>query len=563
LRPLLIIFLFLFQQASAQEFKYLIHLKNKNNNGFSVSDPTAFLSEQSIQRRQKQNIPIDSTDLPITAAYTDSLSALPSLRILNKSRWFNQLLISITDTNVLQQVRAFSFVLSSEPVNNQWLEKIKDRVSVNRQKTDNRVSLSESPFNSSGIFSYYNYGSSYTQIHIHHGDFLHDLGFRGENMTIAILDNGFNNYLTNPAFDSVRNDHRILGTYDFVHLKQSVNEEELHGAYCFSILASNIPQTMIGTAPAARYWLFKTEDDLSETPVEEQNWVTAAEFADSVGVDLISTSLGYAYFDDSLYDLDYAERDGHTALISRAANLAVAKGIIVTAAAGNSGSELDEKKFVICPADGDSVFAVGSVDSKGLIGSFSSWGPNASGQAKPDGVSVGVGTSLIANDGILHTGNGTSFANPNLAGLITCLWQAFPEFSAHDILAAVRQSSDKYRNPDNRYGFGLPDFEKAYHNLLIKRLAGTNPLTAADWIRVFPVPFDQMIHISLLPDVSGNASIQLLDISGKIIQTVSIPITADEVQFFEFNVKQPLARGAYIIHYEDQKQSKTIKILKN
>ncbi len=198
-------------------------------------------------------------------------------------------------------------------------------------------------------------------------------------------------------------------------------KKKLMDANCFSILAANLPGILIGSAPAANYWLFKTEDDLSETPVEEQNWIAAAEFADSVGVDLISTSLGYAYFDDSVYNLVYAERNGHGSLVTRGANLAVAKGIVVTAAAGNSGLEPTEKKYVICPADGDLVFAVGAVDKKGLIGNFSSWGPNASGQQKPDGVSVGVDAFFIGTDGNLYSGNGTSFANPNLAGLITCL----------------------------------------------------------------------------------------------------------------------------------------------
>jgi hypothetical protein len=545
LRPFLLIFFFLFQQASAQEFKYLIHLKDKNNTGFNISDPSGFLSEKSILRRQKQHIAIDSTDLPVTTNYADSLSAIPTLRILNKSRWFNQLLISVTDTAVLQQVNSFSFVLASEPVNNRRMKKIKDRISVNDRKKNTIDAETRIADGTAGIHSLYDYGASFSQIHIHNGEFLHDKGFRGENMTIAILDNGFNNYLTNPAFDSARSQNRILGTYDFVNLKTTVNEEELHGAFCFSILASNIPNIMIGSAPSASYWLFKTEDDFSETPVEEQNWVAAAEFADSVGADLISTSLGYGYFDDSTYNINYPERDGHTALISRAANLAVAKGMIVSASAGNSGTDLTEKKYISCPADGDSVYAVGSIDYNGQIGIFSSWGPNASGHIKPDGVSVGVGTYLIGNDGVLHSGNGTSFANPNLAGLITCLWQAFPEFNSHDILSVVRESSDKYTNPDNRYGYGIPDFEKAYNNLLSKKLTALKPLTDDDWIRTFPVPFEKSINILVRPGATGTAGVRIFDLSGKLIDKVSIPVTAGQVQLIEFKFRQHLIKGVY------------------
>jgi hypothetical protein len=561
-RLIFILLFFLFQQVSAQEYKFLIRFKDKNKNGISLSDPASFLSAKSILRRQKQNIPVDSTDLPVSAIYADSILSIPSVRILNSSRWFNLVLISVPDSSVLQQVRSFSFVMSSEPVNNRRMKKITNRFSINQIKSFSGSTVSENKMFLSGKISAADYGAAFTQVHIHHGEYLHNLGFQGEGMTIAILDNGFSNYLNNPAFDSLRSDHRILGTYDFVHQKMTVNEEEAHGAYCFSIIASNIPGTMIGTAPSASYWLFKTEDDVSESPVEEQNWVAAAEFADSVGVDLITTSLGYGYFDDSAYDLTHPERNGHTALVSQAANMAVAKGIIVTASAGNSGFETSDRKYISCPADGDSVYAAGAVDYNGQIAGFSSWGSNGSGQVKPDGVSIGLGTSFIGTDGNPYSGNGTSFSNPNLAGLITCLWEAFPEFNAHDILAAVRESSDQYNLPDDRYGYGIPDFEKAYQSLLMKRNAGLKPLTASDWIHVFPVPFKDRIYLFILPAVSGTASIQLMDVSGKLIQTQTLYVTEGQMQLVEYIVGRPLANGAYFIRYVDQQRTKTLKLLK-
>ena len=563
MRVFLIILLFLFRQASAQDFKYLLHLKDKRNNGFSLSEPAAFLSEKAIQRRFKQHIKIDSTDLPITSTYVDSLLAIPTLRILNKSRWFNQLLISITDTAVLQNVQSLSFVLSSEPVNNQQSIKIPGPVSVNKEEAITSILRTNRLNSVAGVTSYYNYGFSFSQIHIHHGDYLHDLGYHGESMTIAILDNGFNNYLTNPAFDSLRLNHRILGSYDFVNQKISVNEEGVHGAFCFSILSSNLPEVFVGSAPASEYWLFKTEDDSSESPVEEQNWIAAAEFADSVGVDLISTSLGYAYFDDPKYDLNYLQRNGHNALISQAANLAVTKGMIVTAAAGNDGTQNSERKYLSCPADGDSVYAAGAVDISNQIGNFSSWGPNGSGQVKPDGVSLGVGTRFIGTDGNLNSGNGTSFATPNLAGLIICLWQAFPEFSAHDILMTVRQSSDKFASPDIHYGYGLPDFEKAYQTLLSKRMGITNTLAGNEWILAYPVPFHNTIHILIKPVVAGTATLQLMDISGKNIQTKTFPIEANLAQLVEFDINQALSKGTYFLWYIDSQRAKTLKLLKN
>jgi len=506
---------------------------------------------------------MDSTDLPVTKAYIDSLLSVPSLRLLNKSKWFNQLLIGISDTIALQQIREFSFVLSSEPVNYNISNKITKKISINRSELIVGISTPENRNNITGISSPYNYGSSYNQIHIHHGEFLHELGFQGEAMTVAILDDGFNNYLSNRAFETLRNEHRILGTYDFVNSKVSVNEEGLHGSNCFSIIGANIPNVMIGSAPAANYWLFKTEDDHSETPVEEQNWVAAAEFADSVGVDLITTSLGYGYFDDSTFNLGYADRNGHTALVSKAANLAVSKGMIVTASMGNSGNDVGEKIYVGCPADGDSVYAVGAIKSNGQIATFSSLGPNGSGQVKPDGVSIGSGTSLVGNDGNLYYGDGTSYSTPNVAGLIVCLWQAFPEFNSHDILLAVRQSSDQFKNPDERYGYGLPDFEKAYQSLLEKRVGVSFQLTTDDWIRISPVPFKRTIHIFFQPNSTGTANIQLLDIKGKLIQTFSTPISNGQPQLFEMNIITPLASGIYFIRYVDINRSKTIRVLKN
>jgi serine protease AprX len=559
LRRLLILTLFFAQRIQAQEHKYLIHFSDKNNNGFSLSNPHTFLSNKSIERRTKQNIEIDSTDLPVTASYIDSLSKLPTIRILNHSKWFNQVLISLTDTTQLLQISQFSFVRLYEPVNNSLRKKIQSRVSGIQAGVYQCTSEPAGTFGPDTL----KYGASQGQIYIHNGEYLHQQGFHGEGMTIAMLDDGFNNYLANPAFDSIRNENRILGTYDFVNLKVSVNEEDQHGANCFSIIAANIPGTLVGSAPAANYWLFKTEDITSETPVEEENWVAAAEFSDSAGVDLISTSLGYGYFDDSIYNLDYEKRNGHTSLVSRAANFAVAKGMIVTASAGNSGGTAGEQKYILCPADGDSVYAVGSTDITGTIANSSSWGPNSSGQIKPDGVSVGEGAYFVGSDGNVSSGSGTSYSNPNLAGLITCLWQAFPEFASYEILNAVRLSSNLYSNPNNRYGYGLPDFEKAFTILQDKKLAAYNHLLGNDWIRVFPVPFQQSFNLLIKPSVSGIANLQLLDVSGKTIMERSISISADQLQLTEFEISQSLATGIYFIRYVDQKESRTLKLVKN
>ena len=250
-----------------------------------------------------------------------------------------------------------------------------------------------------GVQQSLNYGNSFGQIHIHEGEFLHNKGYTGAGIEMAVMDAGFLSYKTNPAFDSVRSQGRILGTWDYVVNEESVNEDHDHGAACFSIIAANRPGFIVGSAPHAKFWLFRTEDAATEMPVEEQNWIAAAEFADSAGVQMFSTSLGYNDFDDPSLNYSYAQRDGNTSMITRAADLAAKKGILVMNSAGNYGNHPDDSKFVLVPADGDSVIAVGATDVNGNFASFSSRGPNGAGKRKPNIVSVGLGTVFAPPSG--------------------------------------------------------------------------------------------------------------------------------------------------------------------
>ncbi|MEO5999884.1 MAG: S8 family serine peptidase [Chitinophagaceae bacterium] len=456
--------------AEAQYSRYIIIFKNKKETPFTLANPSLYLSEKSISRRSRQNIPVDSTDLPITPAYIESIRSVKNVRILNKSNWLNQLCISTTDPNALATINSFSFIKATTPV----ALRVMSSSTYDPQKD---IELEEpfSRLNRTGSVSAnsLNYGNTFNQVHLHNGEYLHNLGFTGEGITIAILDAGFFGYKTNPAFDSVRLQNRVLGEWDFVAGEQSVNEDNTHGMYCFSIMAANRPGTMVGTSPKAKFYLFRTEDVSSEYPVEEQNWAAAAELADSLGVDMISSSLAYSDFDVPSFSYSYTQRNGNTAIVTRAADLAAQKGIIVMNSAGNSGASTSDLKFIGCPADGDSVVAVGAVDATGAIAAFSSIGPNGAGKRKPNIVSVGVATTLAGIDGNPESGNGTSFANPNIAGLIACFWQAFPEISNMNIIDAVQRSSHKYNNPDDRFGYGIPDFKKAFAILIKKSFNGT------------------------------------------------------------------------------------------
>lgn len=566
---LLIAALYFCSPATAQFSRYVIQLADKNGTPYSLATPAAYLSNRSIDRRSRQHIQIDSTDLPITPAYLNSIRSTPNVSVLNWSKWLNQVLIHTTDPAALSMLQSLPFVKQVSPVafsvtahhsdtaqfevNKTFVLRRKESV-TSEMKTNIVTGLTDNHFN---------YAASYPQIHIHKGEYLHNRGFHGEGIVIAVLDGGFAGYLSNPVFDSLRLNHQVLGTYDYVNQKQSVNEENEHGAYCLSIIAANAPGTMVGSAPGASFWLFKTEDVNSEYPVEEQNWIAAAEFADSAGADMISTSLGYAYFDDPSLDHSYQQRNGHTTMITRAANFAVAKGMIVTASAGNSGEATDESKYIDSPADADSVLTVGATNAAGIIAAFSSWGPNSAGYTKPNVVSVGQETVIAALNGNPLMGDGTSFSNPNMAGLVACLWQAFPEFSNHDIIDAVQRSADRYTHPDDRYGYGIPDFANAYHLLESKR----NFLHFIDnmgdqWISAFPVPFTDNFTVVFKPSVSGTATLRLIDISGKTIESKSVQVIANTFGYAQFVHSRSLARGVYFVRYDDNHQKETLKIIK-
>ena len=446
----------------AQFTRYIIRLKDKGSNPYSIGNPAQYLSPRSIQRRTRYGIPIDSTDLPVTPRYIDSIRLAGSVTILNVSKWLNQVAIQTTDAAALTKINTFPFVISTAPIGATMIRP------VNKKLDGPDYSRGSIPIIPQQLNDYYNYGQSYGQVHLHNGEFLHNRGFRGQGMLMAILDAGFYHYQTLPTFDSVRNNGQVLGTWDFVLGDTAVNDQHPHGMNCFSIIAANMPGVFIGGAPKASFYLFRTEDAATENPIEEQNWAAGIEKADSLGVDITSTSLGYNQFDNPIFNYTYANMNGHTTIIARAANLAARKGILCVVAAGNEGNS--SWHYIDTPGDADSVMTLGAVSTSGVVGSFSSYGPNSNGQVKPEVAAVGV-SATIANttNGQPTFGSGTSFATPNMAGLTTCLWQAFPEVRNMGIITALEAASDKSSNPDNRTGYGIPNLKKAFV-LLIRQL---------------------------------------------------------------------------------------------
>jgi hypothetical protein len=465
---LLSFFLLSINKANAQFTRYLVKLKDKGRNPYSLADPSAYLTQRAIERRTRYNIPIDSTDLPVTRDYLSQIAAIPNVTVINISKWLNYVAIQTTDSNAINAINALPFVTNVSGIAARLMPGRK--IPVNKFNNETATTASPSSLKENGIpGDYYNYGTAaYNEISLHHGNFLHNIGMHGEGMQLAMLDAGYINYTTYFAFDSVNANNQVLGTWNFVARNSNVVQSSAHGMACFSDIAANMPGQFVGNAPKTQFYLYVTEDVTSEYPIEELNWVCGAEKADSLGVDIISSSLGYSTFDNSSLDHTYADMNGKTTIAARGATIASRKGMLVFVAAGNEGTSAWH--YIMTPADADSIITVGAVNVSGAPGAFSSYGPSSDGRVKPDVASVGVSAVIETSANTVGYGNGTSFATPKMAGLGTCLWQAFPEFNNMKIIKAIQSSGSIYNQPDNRIGYGIPDMKKAF-GILLKSFA--------------------------------------------------------------------------------------------
>jgi hypothetical protein len=464
-------------QSQAQYSRYIVKFKNKGSSPYSFSNPSAFLSQRAIDRRTRYNIALDSTDLPCTPAYVNQVKNVANVTLLNVSKWLNGVTIQTSDPNALTTISGFSFVQSVSGIAARYAtgtpDSLRPKFETDFLPLPNPVQRGEGTTG-----DYFNYGTNaYNEMHLHNAEFLHNIGMRGQGMQIAMLDNGFNNYLSPSfhAFDSCNANNQVLGGWDFIAGNAIVNDDGSHGMSCFSAIVANIPGTFVGTAPKANFWLYQTEDNSSEYPIEEFNWSCGAERADSSGADVISTSLGYNTFDNAALNHTYADMNGNTTMCAIAADLAAKKGILVFAAVGNSGG--DSWHYLLTPSDGDSVIAVGAVNTSGVVAGFSSYGPSYDGRVKPDMAAVGSAAIVQNGSGGISLGNGTSFATPKMAGMGTCLWQAFPEFNNMKIRSALWKAGNIYATPDNRIGYGIPNLKLAFTNLLVDFATSTSSRT--------------------------------------------------------------------------------------
>ncbi|HEX3165194.1 MAG TPA: S8 family serine peptidase, partial [Chitinophagaceae bacterium] len=449
----------LFTGLHAQFTRYIVKFKNKGGNPFSLSTPLTYLSQRALDRRTRYGIAIDSTDLPVTPAYVTQIRNVPFVTLLNISKWHNSVTIQTTDPNAITTINALSFVQSVAAI-----------ATRTRNSTTSKLIIADQPYVPSQrgadiTADFFNYGpGSLAEINLHKGQLLHNIGLRGQGMAIAMLDGGFFNYTTLDAMDSIILNNQVLDTWDFYSNNTTVSDDHPHGMQCLSIIAANIPGQFVGKAPKANFLLYRTEDATTEYPIEEFNMVCGMERADSAGADLISASLGYSEFDDAAFNHTYAQMNGNTTIAAIGADLAAKKGILFVNAAGNEGGAAWH--YIITPADGDSVLAIGAVNTSGAVGSFSSFGPSSDGQVKPDVASVGVGTIVQSTSNTVVTGSGTSFACPNMAGLASVLWQGFPEVNNMRIVRALREAGSIAATPNDRIGYGIPDLKAAFGKLL-------------------------------------------------------------------------------------------------
>lgn len=438
-------------QASAEKvYKYRVSLKDKVGTTYSIDKPEEFLSERAIERRNRQQLPIDETDLPVSGKYVDELKATGA-RLVTTSKWNNTVVLEVSDTLLMDEISKKSFVTGVKKV---WVspDSIPPRNMKRKKEVKNKVEKTDC-----------HYGNALRQIEIHGGDSLHNAGFAGKGMHVAVIDAGFYNADEIKFFRKMD----LLGTRDFVNPNSDIYAENAHGLMVLSCMAANLPKVFVGTAPEASYWLLRSEDNDSEQPIEEDYWAAAIEFADSVGVDVVNTSLGYYEFDEGFPAYRYRDLDGHYSLMSHSASLAADKGVVVVCSAGNSGD--DPWKKVTPPGDSENVLTVGAINKNLVNARFSSIGNSADGRIKPDVMAVGVSSVVTGTDGSVSKGNGTSFASPIMCGIVTCFWQACPWLTAKEVIEAVRQVGDRVDYPDNIYGYGVPNLWKAYQKDLEKR----------------------------------------------------------------------------------------------
>lgn len=543
--------LFSFLETIAQD-KYIVFLKDKNNNPYSIDNPSAYLSAKAIERRQAQGISIDLFDIPITPSYLNSIQS-SGVSILNKSKWLNTVTVQTTDTSQIIAVGNLPFVDSYKKVYGSNL--------LRSVTLKNKFTEEQEIMEANSLVEDSDYGLALNQTKMIKADAFHNAGYKGEGITIAVLDAGFTGTDTHPAFEQLRNDGRIIGTYDFVNNNSFVYGFSNHGTSVLSLMAADVLDSMIGTAPKANYYLLRSEDADTEFIIEEYNWAAAAEYADSVGVDIINSSLGYTVFNASSQNHTYQDMDGNTTPVTKAANMATLKGILVVNSAGNSGN--DSWFYISAPADGMYVLSIGALEPNGIIASFSSRGPTADGRIKPNMSAQGAPAFLARAAGGYAFGNGTSFSSPIMAGFSACYWQFkkthSPNISNFDIMDDLTYSCSFHVDPDNNYGYGIPNGE-----LLLQMLSSDNIKNKTQQkVHVFPNPIQgNELKIEYKADQEVKIEIHIFNSMNQLVLKKSYSINPKITQQIVINNLHNLSPGVYWLKVNSNTSSSISKFIR-
>ena len=530
----------LFAQAQVATNIYWVQFTDKNNSPYSIDNPEAYLSERALQRRANQGISIDEYDIPVNPQYLQAVADCGA-QLLNPSKWLNGVSVYTTHSNVIDAINALEFVAEVRNCpNDPKAQELKERWLANEMKAV------ESQNKTRGY-----YGGGETQINQLNGNILHENGYQGEGMIVAVLDGGFVGTDTHLCFDNMREEGRFLGVRDFVFGSTSVYSQSTHGTSCLSTMAAYVPNTFVGTAPKASYFLMHTEDGYSENIIEEYNWVSGAELADSIGADVCSTSLGYVDFDMGQWNHPFEHFDGKTAPMTIGAEIAASRGMVFLNAAGNDG---DGVCTLGIPADAEHILTIGAVNGNGYRAYFSSVGPTYDDRIKPDVMAMGE-DSYVASGNFYneyYNGSGTSFATPILAGAITCLRQYNPYISVQEFCDVVRQCGNRANNPDVRYGYGIPDLALAMDLLHVE----DNPMQVDQIINVYPNPAKGEVRVALKE--GHNADVTVYDIMGR--QLFNYDFNGLNHAGLE-NFLNTLGAGMYFVNAVSELGNQTIKLV--
>lgn len=521
---------------------YWVQFTDKENSPYSIDNPEEFLSARALERRERLNIAIDDYDIPVNPQYLQAVEECGA-ELINPSKWLNGVTVHTTNQSVIEAIEALDFV-----------EVVRNCPNFPEAQRDKEIWLANEmkPTSESNVSRGY-YGGAEVQVTQLKVNELHNMGFDGTGVVIAVLDGGFVGTPDHSCFDRMREEGRFLGVRDFVYGSESVYSQSTHGTSCLSTIGAYDPNNMVGTAPMASFYLLHTEDGSSESILEEYNWVSGAEYADSLGVDVCTTSLGYIGFDDPEWNHPFEHFDGHTAPMTIGAEIAASRGMICTNSAGNEGDGICTLGI---PADAEHILSIGAVDADGVRASFSSVGPTYDGRIKPDVMARGMGTYVATGYpggwiGDYYNGNGTSFSNPVLAGAVACLRQARPNASVQEICDAVRMSGNNTNNPNNTYGYGIPNFIVA-----LEMLDGVDEvlLKAGEIVNIYPNPSKDKVNITVKEGSVING-VAVYDMTGReMFNTTNI----DELE----SVLSTLSSGVYQVNVDSENGSQTLKVVK-